>query len=321
MSFQFVEESAKPEITVIGIGGAGRNAVNHMMQSGLDGVNFIVIDTNKIGLASSGVSTSIQIGEKLTGGLGTGSLPEIGQAAAKENMEDLKAAIPKSHMFFLATGFGGGTGTGVTPVVAEICRERSDIIVGVVSRPFTFEGKKKQNLAKTGIQALQKVADTTIVIPNDRMRDVAPKGTRLVDIFHQADEVLYHCVKVVMDLISVSGYVNLDFADIKSILKNAGNSIIGMGSGRGHNRALDAVEKAVFHPFFKDLQFTRSQKVLLNITANNDIEFEEVMTVCEKIQQISGPGGEFFWGQTINETLDDELQITLIVTGVSDGLT
>lgn len=316
MSFTFVEGKGKPKITVIGVGGAGRNALKSMIEADLGGVNFIIVDTNKIGMESSNVPVTIQIGEKLTGGLGTGSNPKIGKAAAEESIEALKTNIPESHMFFLAAGFGGGTGTGATPIVAQICRECSDLIIGVVSKPFSFEGRKKLQVAETGINALKDIADTIITIPNDRMRDIASKESKLVDIFKKADEVLHQSVKVIIDLISINGYVSLDFADIKSILQNAGNSIIGVGSSTGPDRANEAVEQAISHPLFENVQLSGAQKALVNISSNHNITFEETTLVSDRIKDAIGENAEIIWGQTFDESFNEMIQVTVIVTGI-----
>lgn len=318
MTFNYInDDKGKPKITVIGIGGAGRNAVKNMMDSNLEEVKFVIIDTNKIGLEESNCPITIQIGEKLTSGLGTGSIPDVGKRSAEESIETLKKKIPESHIFFLTSGFGGGTGTGATPVIAKICKVRSDLVVGVISKPFSFEGRKKSEVAIAGIKKLQKITDTIITVPNDKMRDVANKQTKLVEIFKKADEVLHHSVKVLIDLISVNGYVNLDFADIKSILKDAGSSVIGYGSASGPDRAFDAVKEAISNPFIENINLLGAKKALINISGNCDISFDETTLITEKIVKIVGDEADIFWGQTMNEALQETIQVTLIVTGIN----
>jgi len=316
MSFNYIDGKGKIKIIVIGIGGAGRNAVSNMLEANIQGVEFIIVDTNKLGFRRSNVPLTLQIGEKLTNGLGTGSNPDVGRAAAEESIEELKKKIPECHMFFLTAGFGGGTGTGATPVIAQICKERSDLVVGVISKPFSFEGRKKREVAQLGIKTLQKTSDAIVTIPNDQMRDLASKQTKLSDIFKKADEVLHHSVKAIIDLLSINGYVNLDFADIKSILKNAGSFIIGSGKSSGPERALKAVDQAILHPFLENTNLSGAHKALVNITGSNNITFEETAVITEKITNNVGEDTEIFWGQTINENLDETIQVTLIVTGI-----
>jgi len=317
MELKPIRTKVKPQIVVIGIGGAGRNAVNNIIEAGLEEVKFIVVDTSKPGMEGSKAFTAIQIGENLTHGFGTGSLPEVGKAAAEESIEKLKANIPECHMVFLTAGFGGGTGTGATPVIAQICKTRSDLIVGVVSKPFAFEGKKKLNVAETGITILRENIDTLITIPNDRMRTISSKGSRLVDIFRKADEVLQNSVKTIIDLININGYVNLDFADIKSILKNAGNAIIGFGKADGPDRAVLAVGQALSHPFLENIELSGARKALYNIAGGQSVTFEETTTISDRIRDAVGDDADVFWGQTIDDSFGEQIQVTLIVTGIS----
>ncbi len=229
MKFTYVEKEAGARIKVIGVGGAGGNAVNNMIDSNLAGVQFIVANTDSQALDVSKATTKIQLGSQITEGLGAGANPNVGREAALENHEELTRLLDGSHMVFITAGFGGGTGTGAAPVVAEICKEIGALTVAVITRPFSFEGRKRNEMAETGIEELKKVADTVITIPNDRLRGLAPRNARLIDMFNKADEILLHSVKGITDLIMMPGLVNLDFADIKTTMSKAGMAIMGIG--------------------------------------------------------------------------------------------
>lgn len=316
MAFSFVESEKKARIKVIGVGGAGGNAINNMIDANLRGVEFIVANTDAQALEMSKASIKIQIGTKLTDGLGAGANPAVGREAAMENADAIRAAVEGSHMVFITEGCGGGTGTGASPVVAEICKELGILTVAVVTKPFSFEGKKRARQAEEGVAALKEIADTVITIPNDRLRSIASKNARMVDMFRKADEVLHHSVRGISDLIMVPGLVNLDFADVKTIMSKAGMALMGIGVAHGENRAVDAAERAIAHPLLEDFSIAGAKGVLINITSTSDLTFDEMTEASDRIHQEVGDDTEIIWGQTIDETLGDEMRITVIATGI-----
>ncbi len=319
MGFSYVECNQSARIKVIGVGGAGGNAVNNMIDSNLQGVEFIVANTDGQALETSNASVKIQIGASVTEGLGAGANPEVGKAAALESKDILREALEDAHMVFITEGCGGGTGTGASPVVAEICKELGILTVAVVTKPFSFEGKKRSRQAEDGIAALKDIADTVITIPNDRLRTIASKNARMVDMFKKADEVLHHSVRGISDLIMVPGLVNLDFADVKTVMSKAGMALMGIGIARGDNRAVEAAERAISHPLLEDFSVSGARGVLMNITSTSDLTFEEMTEASDRIHQEVGDDTDIIWGQTIDETLDDELRITVIATGIGTG--
>ena len=248
MSFSYVENQSSAKIKVIGVGGAGGNAVNNMIEAKLHGVKFIVANTDAQALEKSKAEVKIQLGKELTEGLGAGADPNIGRQAAEESREELKAALGDSHMVFITAGFGGGTGTGAAPVIAEICKELEILTVAVASKPFSFEGPKREKKAQEGLDRLHDITDTVITIPNDRLRALSSPGARMIDMFIKADEILHHSVKGITDLITRPGLINLDFADVKTTMKRAGKALMGIGIASGENRAVEAAEKAIRHP-------------------------------------------------------------------------
>lgn len=312
----FIEKNKDAKITILGVGGAGRNAIKNMIQAGLAGVKFIYADTNKKALENSAASIKIQLGEKLTSGLGAGANPEVGRSAAEESIEAVKKAIQNSHMCFIAAGFGGGTGTGAAPVIARLCREWGALTVCVVSKPFSFEGRKKRQIAETGIKNLYEIAHAVVTIPNDRLRNIASKEARAVDMFRKADEILHHSIQGITDLIKVKGLVNLDFADVRSTMENTGKAMIGFGSASGSKRAIKAIEQAISHPLLEDVPLSGAQGALLNITSSSDITMEEMITAMDRIYSEVGENTDIYWGQTINDNLDETVQVTVIVTGI-----
>jgi cell division protein FtsZ len=251
--FTYVETENSAKIKVIGVGGAGGNAINNMIASNLQGVKFISANTDAQALDVSQAEMRMQLGTKITEGLGAGANPQVGRDAALENAEAIKEALADSHMVFITAGFGGGTGTGAAPVIARLCKEMGILTVAVVSRPFSFEGRKRANQADEGILELKKSADTVITIPNDRLRGLASKNAKMVDMFKRADEILLHSVKGITDLIMMPGLVNLDFADVKTTMSRAGMAIMGIGISSGENRALEAAERAISHPLLEDI--------------------------------------------------------------------
>jgi cell division protein FtsZ len=319
MTFTLVENDNYAKIKVIGVGGAGGNAINNMIDSDLQGVKFIAANTDSQALEISKASVRLQIGEQLTQGLGAGANPQIGREAALENSEAIKNALEGSHMVFITAGFGGGTGTGAAPVIAEICKEIDVLTVAVVTKPFSFEGGKRANQAEEGINVLKKVADTVITIPNDRLRGLASKNARMIDMFKKADEVLLHSVKGITDLIMIPGLINLDFADVKTIMSKAGMAIMGIGIARGDNRAMEAAERAISHPLLEDISISGAKGVLMNITSNSELTMEEMTEASDRIYNEVGKDAEIIWGTAVDDSIGDEMRVTVIATGIDSG--
>jgi cell division protein FtsZ len=316
MNFSYVESKATAKIKVIGVGGAGGNAVNNMINANLQGVKFIVANTDAQALETSNAEVKIQLGKSLTEGLGAGADPNIGREAALESIDEIREALEGSHMVFITAGFGGGTGTGAAPVIAEVCKELGILTVAVASKPFSFEGKKRERQALDGLDKLHGITDTVITIPNDRLRGIAPKGSRMVDMFIKADEILHHSVKGITDLIMMPGHVNLDFADVKTTMQKAGKALMGIGIASGENRATEAAEKAISHPLLEDISISGAKGVLMNITSSSDLTLDEMTEASDRIYQEVGDDAEIIWGQTFDETLGDEIRITVIATGI-----
>jgi cell division protein FtsZ len=319
MTFTLVENDNYAKIKVIGIGGAGGNAINNMIESELQGVNFIAANTDSQALEVSKASVKLQIGEQLTQGLGAGANPQIGREAALENSDAIKKVLEGSHMVFITAGFGGGTGTGAAPVIAEICKEMDILTVAVVTKPFSFEGSKRAKQAEEGINVLKKVADTVITIPNDRLRGLASKNARMIDMFKKADEVLLHSVKGITDLIMIPGLINLDFADVKTIMSKAGMAIMGIGIARGDNRAIEAAERAISHPLLEDISISGAKGVLMNITSNSDLTMEEMTEASDRIYNEVGKDADIIWGTAVEESIGDEIRVTVIATGIGSS--
>jgi len=317
--FTYVESDKTAKIKVIGVGGAGGNAINNMIDSGLQGVKFITANTDCQALDISKAEIKIQMGEKLTEGLGAGANPEVGRQAALENQEILKEALGDSHMVFITAGFGGGTGTGAAPVIAELCKEVGALTVAVVTKPFSFEGKKRLRQAEEGIYALREVADTVITIPNDRLRGLASKNAKMVEMFRKADEILLHSVKGITDLIMMPGLVNLDFADVRTTMSKAGMAIMGIGISSGENRAIEAAERAISHPLLEDISISGARGVLMNITCTSDLTMEEMTEASDRIYNEVGEDAEIIWGAVVDESLEDEMHVTVIATGIDSG--
>ncbi|NDY73578.1 cell division protein FtsZ [Desulfobacter hydrogenophilus] len=316
MTFSYVENNNTAKIKVIGVGGAGGNAVNNMIDAKLQGVKFIVANTDAQALEHSRAETKIQMGVQLTEGLGAGADPSVGRDAALESMDELRESLADSHMVFITAGFGGGTGTGAAPVIAEICKDLGILTVAVASKPFSFEGKKRERAALDGLEKLQEITDTVITIPNDRLRGIAGKGARMKDMFIKADEILHHSVKGITDLIMMPGHVNLDFADVKTTMQKAGKALMGIGIASGENRATEAAERAISHPLLEDISVSGAKGVLMNITSSSDLTLDEMTEACDRIYQEVGDDAEIIWGQTFDEELGDEIRITVIATGI-----
>jgi cell division protein FtsZ len=317
--FTYVESENSAKIKVIGVGGAGGNAINNMITSNLQGVKFIAANTDAQALEISKAPIRIQLGEGMTEGLGAGANPQVGRDAALENEEEIRRALADSHMVFITAGFGGGTGTGAAPVIAEICKDLGALTVAVVTKPFSFEGKKRSRMAEEGIDTLKKVVDTAITIPNDRLRGLASKKATLVEMFVRADEILLHSVKGITDLIMMPGVVNLDFADVRTTMSKAGLALMGIGTSSGEHRAVEAAEKAISHPLLEDIPIRGARGVLMNITATSDMEFEEVAEASEYIHNEVGDDAEIFWGTSVDENLGNDMRVTVIATGIGQG--
>jgi len=301
-------------IKVVGVGGGGNNAVNRMIEEGLDGVEFVAINTDAQALMSSNAGITIRIGEKITRGLGAGSDPEIGFEAAEENKEEIAQAIDGADMVFITAGMGGGTGTGAAPVVAEAAKNQGALTVGVVTKPLTVEGKKRMNNAITGIEELKNKVDTLIVIPNDRLLEVAEKQTSLMDAFKIADNVLRQGVQGISDLITITGIINLDFADVKTIMTDAGSALMGIGTSDGENRATDAAKFAIASPLL-EASINGARGVLLNITGGMDLGIHEANEAARVIQEVADPDANIILGAVINDELENEVKVTVIATG------
>ncbi len=302
------------QIKVVGVGGGGNNAVNRMVESGLKGVEFIAINTDKQALYSSKAEHKLQIGEKLTKGLGAGANPEIGKKAAAESKEDIYRRLEGADMVFVTAGMGGGTGTGAAPIVSEIAKEMGILTVGVVTKPFTFEGKKRMAHAQTGIDDLREKVDTLVTIPNDRLLQVIEKKTTMLDAFKIADDVLKQGVQGISDLIAVPGLVNLDFADVKTIMLEQGLAHMGIGSAIGENRASEAAKQAIQSPLL-ETSIKGAKGVLLNITGGAGLGLFEVNEAAELVTEAADEDANIIFGAVINEDLEEELRITVIATG------
>ena len=318
MRFDFIESEKSAKIKVIGIGGAGGNAINNMIQSKLQGVKFIAANTDAQVLDVSKAPTKIQLGERLTQGLGAGANPNVGYEAAKENTDEIRSALEDSHMVFITAGLGGGTGTGAAPVVAEISKEVGALTVAVVTKPFAFEGKKRMEQAMEGIERLKDIVDTLIVIPNDKLLGLASKNATLVEMFKKADEVLLYSVKGITDLIMNPGLVNLDFADVRTTMSKAGMALMGTGIGNSENRAIEAAEKAMSHPLLENVSISGARGILMNITCGSDLTMAEMTEASDRIYKEAGEDAEIIWGTVLDDNIGDELRVTVIATGINE---
>ena len=309
-----VESGAR--ILVIGIGGAGNNAVNRMLESGVQLVEFIGINTDRQALALSRAPVTIQIGEKLTKGLGAGAQPEIGQKAAEESLEVIQKAITGADMVFLTCGMGGGTGTGAIPVIAKLAKEMGILTVAVVTKPFKFENKTRMNNALMGIEKLKEVVDTLIIIPNDKLLEIVDRRTSIKDAFRKADEVLEQAVTGITDLINIPSLINLDFADVRTVMENKGIAHIGIGYGQGDGKAEEAVKGAVTSPLL-ETNIKGASHVIINITG--DVSLIEVNDAASFVQDMAGDGANIIFGARYDEEPADTCKITVIATGIADG--
>jgi len=306
-------------IKVVGVGGGGGNAVNRMIEAGIKDVEFIAVNTDNQALMRSNATQKIQIGEKITRGKGAGADPEVGRKAAEESKAEIEQAIKDADMVFVTAGMGGGTGTGAAPVVAQIAKELGILTVGVVTKPFAFEGKRRMTQAEKGIEELRQNVDTIIVIPNDRLLTISSAKTTMMEAFRQADDVLRQGVQGISDLITNSGIINVDFADVKTIMKNAGLAHMGIGVAKGENRAEEAARIAIESPLL-ETSINGASGVLLNITGGTSLNLFETDAAAKLIQSFADPDANIIFGMVIDEKLDDELIITVIATGFSgDG--
>lgn len=311
-----VEEFAM--IKVIGVGGGGNNAVNRMIDCGVKGIEFIALNTDRQALNSSRAEVKLQVGEKLTRGLGAGANPEIGMKAAEENRNEITESLKGADMVFITAGMGGGTGTGAAPIVAEVAKELGILTVGVVTKPFTFEGRRRSIHAEKGIEELKTKVDTLVTIPNDRLLQVAEKKTTMVEAFAMADEVLKQGIQGISDLIAVPNLINLDFADVKTIMHDQGIAHMGIGKASGENRAVEAAKQAIKSPLL-ETSIDGAKAVLLNITGGEDLGLFEVNEAADLIRQSVDKDANIIFGAGIDESLKEEIKITVIATGFDMG--
>lgn len=304
---------------VIGVGGAGGNAVNRMVDENLEGVEFISANTDAQALANARADNVIQIGKKLTRGLGAGARPGIGRQAVAEDADEIRRALEGADLVFIAAGMGGGTGTGAAPVIGEMARELGALTVAVVTRPFSFEGKKRMRQADQGLTELRRTVDTMVVVPNDRLLSVVGKGTSLREALKKADEVLLHATQGISDLIRVSGEVNVDFADVRTVMSSCGAALMGTGVGRGENRALTAAQDAVTSPLMDNVSIHGAKGVLINITGGLDLAIDEVTDISTMIQEEAGDEAEIIFGAVQDSTMEGEIRVTLIATGFDEA--
>ena len=305
-------------IKVVGVGGGGNNVVNRMVRSGAKGVDFIAINTDKQALNASSANYKIQIGEKLTGGKGAGSNPEVGRKAAEESRNQISKALEETDMVFITAGMGGGTGTGAAPIVAEIARELGVLTVGVVTKPFGFEGRRRMTAAEQGIEELLGKVDSLVIIPNERLKYATDQKITFANAFEIADDVLRQAVQSISDLIRDTGFINLDFADVTAVMKDAGLAHMGVGRAAGKSKAEEAARMAISSPLL-ETSINGAKGVLINVTGSMDIGLEEVEQAATLVQEAVHPDALTIFGATFDETLDDEIRVTVIATGFDEG--
>ena len=317
MIFEFEDGATQnARMKVVGVGGGGSNAVNRMIDEDLEGVEFISVNTDAQALKLAKSPHKLQIGKLLTRGLGAGARPEIGRQAIEENRDEIQAALKGADLVFITAGMGGGTGTGAAPVIAEIAREMGCLTIGIVTKPFQFEGKKRMRQAEMGLAELKRAADTVIVVPNERLLSVVGKGTSFRDALKKADEVLLHATQGISDLIHVTGEVNVDFADVRTVMQSRGPALMGTGFGRGENRAIDAAQEAISSPLLDNVTIEGAAGVLINITGGMDLTIDEVTTIASIIQEAAGDEAEIIFGAVHDPALEGELRVTVIATGL-----
>ena len=311
-----VVDELKPKIAVIGVGGAGGNAVANMIKAKVEGVDFFVANTDAQALNASPAEHRIQLGPDITQGLGAGSRPEVGRAAAEETIEQVKSALAGSHMCFIAAGMGGGTGTGAAPVIAQAARELNILTVGVITKPFIFEGTRRMRSAESGIEELQKHVDTLIVIPNQNLFLVANPNTTFKEAFQLADEVLQQGVRGITDLMVMPGLINLDFADVRSVMHEMGKAMMGTGEAEGDGRALEAAEKAIANPLLDGVSMQGAKGVIVSITGGEDMRLMEVDEAANYIRELVDPDANIIWGSAFNESLNGKIRVSVVATGI-----
>ncbi len=306
----------RPRITVFGVGGAGGNAVNNMIAKQLEGADFVVANTDAQALQSAQAPNKLQLGARVTQGLGAGARPEIGAAAAEENIEQIVDMLAGSHMCFITAGMGGGTGTGAAPIIAAAARELGVLTVGVVTKPFQFEGARRMRQAEEGVEALQKVVDTLIIIPNQNLFRLANENTTFTEAFSMADDVLYQGVKGVTDLMVRPGIINLDFADVRSVMDEMGKAMMGTGEASGENRAIQAAEKAIANPLLDEISLQGARGVLINITGSNDLTLFELDEAANRIREEVDPNANIIVGSTLDPEMDGVMRVSVVATGI-----
>ena len=305
-------------IKVIGVGGGGNNVVNRMVKTGTKGVDFIAVNTDKQALGASSATFKIQIGEKLTNGKGAGSDPEVGRKSAEENRTQISKALEDADMVFITAGMGGGTGTGAAPIVADIAKELGILTVGVVTKPFRFEGMRRMKQAEGGIAELRNKVDSLVIIPNERLKLATDQKITMVNAFEIADDVLQQAVQSISDLIKNTGFINLDFADVSAVMKDAGRAHMGVGRAAGKNKAEEAAKMAISSPLL-ETSINGAKGVLINVTGSMDIGLEEVETAANLVQEAAHPDANIIFGAAFDETLEDEIRVTVIATGFEEG--
>jgi cell division protein FtsZ len=319
MSIDFIRpevDELRPRISVIGVGGAGGNAVANMIQADVQGVDFIVANTDAQALNASTADSRIQLGLKITQGLGAGSRPEIGRAAAEETLEEIERALEGAHMCFIAAGMGGGTGTGAAPVIAKTARDKGILTVGVVTKPFAFEGTRRGRAADAGIEELQQHVDTLIVIPNQNLFRLANSDTTFKEAFEMADEVLQQGVRGITDLMVMPGLINLDFADVRSVMGEMGKAMMGTGEAAGDNRAIEAAEKAISNPLLDGVSMKGAKGVIISITGGEDMRLMEVDEAASHIKELVDPDANIIWGSAFNNDLGGKIRVSVVATGI-----
>jgi cell division protein FtsZ len=321
MIFEFEDTPLQTaRMKVVGVGGAGGNAVNRMVDEDLEGVEFITANTDAQALKGSRAQVTLQVGKRLTRGLGAGARPEVGRQAIAESEDEVRRVLEGADLVFITAGMGGGTGTGAAPIIGEIAREMGALTIGIVTRPFSFEGKKRQRQAEQGLAELRRTVDTMIVVPNDRLLSVVPRGTSFREALKKADEVLLHATQGISDLIRVSGEVNVDFADVRTIMACRGPALMGSGFGEGDNRAQEAAQEAVSSPLLDDVSIQGAQGVLINITGGMDLAIDEVHQISTIIQEEAGEEAEIIFGAVHDPELEGQIRVTVIATGFDDVL-
>ncbi|MBB3348524.1 cell division protein FtsZ [Sphingomonas sp. BK069] len=324
MSIEFITpdlDDLTPRITVVGVGGAGGNAIANMMRADVQGVQFLVANTDAQALKQSEAEQKIQLGAKITQGLGAGSRPEIGRAAAEETIDELSRLLEGSHMCFIAAGMGGGTGTGAAPVIAKAARDMGILTVGVVTKPFSFEGNRRAKSADAGIEELQKFVDTLIVIPNQNLFLVANANTTFKQAFEMADEVLQQGVRGITDLMVMPGLINLDFADVRSVMQEMGKAMMGTGEAEGDDRALIAAQKAIANPLLDGVSMQGAKGVIVSITGGDDMRLLEVDEAANHIRELVDPDANIIWGSAFNPELEGKIRVSVVATGIESSAT